>query len=533
MEALKLTFNRFAEFYAKFTVSQRLAITAVALLIAVGLGFIAYNTASSGYVAASFGKTFTGDEMKTALAVLREKGLTQYRQQGSQLLVPSSEVDRYNAALLEGGGLPDDWAAELEKQYEKRGWFPSDRQTKDRKQIALIRELRRIIRALPDIEDASVVWAPSKPKRFSGRSPKVTATVNIKPKSGREITPRLASSLRLAVANMIPDLRPENVTIFNMRTYESYTMEKDTPFDGRLISWIKTHTRRYKEKIEEQLSYIPGAIVAVDVQIENLQSHVEETRNYQQPGKGSVTISDRNKVQNNSSTTQAPVSPVGVEPNKPRALTSTTGPTKNQKSELTDKSSTTIPGYTATIKQYLAAMPKAVKVSVGIPEEYFAKVAKKAKSAGGTAGNAGQGAAPTRDQILTDVKQMVSRTIGADPAGDSVEVRSFIRVDQDVPSMETPFMETATSLLSRWGGPVMLGLFAFWALWMVKRNMPKLPAPQPNPVAALAIAPPPAEETQPEERPPLEPTARDKLQTVVRDNPEVAAAVINQWLRSA
>jgi len=530
MDALKTTFSRFAEFYAKFTVSQRLAITAVALLIAVGLGFIAYNSSSTGLVPASFGKNFTGDEMKTALAVLREKGLMQYRQQGSQLMVPRWEVDRYNAALLEGGGLPDDWAAELEKQYEKRGWFPSDRQTSDRKQIALIRELRRIIRALPDIDDASVVWAPSKPRRFSGQAPKVTATVNVKPKSGRDITPRLASSLRLAVANMIPDLKPENVTIFNMRTYESYTMEKDTPFDGRLVSWIKTHTKRYKDKIEQQLSYIPGAIVAVDVQIENLESHVEETKNYQQPGKGSVTIEDRNKTRNDSSTTQAPVSAVGVRPNVPRALTSTSGPSKNQKSELTDKSSTTIPGYTATLKRYLAAMPKAVKVSVGIPEEYFAKVAEKTKSAGGTTG----AAPPTREQILADIKQMVSRSIGADPAGDSVEVRPFIRVDQDATTMETPFMETATAAVSRWGGPVALGLFAFWALWMVKKNMPKLPAaPQANPIAALAVATVPVEESPQEQRTPPQPTSRDKLQTVVRDNPEVAAAVINQWLRSA
>jgi flagellar M-ring protein FliF len=449
-------------------------------------------------------------------------------------MVPRGDVDRYNAALLEGGGLPDDWAAELEKQYEKRGWFPSDRQTKDRKQIALIRELRRIIRALPDIEDASVVWAPSKPKRFSGRSPKVTATVNVKPRSGREVTPRLASSLRLAVANMIPDLSPENVTIFNMRTYESYTIEKDTPFDGRLISWIKTHTKRYKEKIEEQLSYIPGAIVAVDVQIENLESHVEETKNYQQPGKGSVTIIDQNKTRNDSSTTQAPVSPPGVEPNRPRALTSNTGPAKSRKSELTDKSSTTIPGYTASLKRYLAAMPKAVKVSVGIPEEYFAKVAEKTKAAGGTGGNAGQAAGPTRDQILADIKQMVSRTIGADPAGDAVEVRPFIRVDQDVPSMETPFIETAMTAAGRWGGPLALGLFAFWALWMVKKNMPTLSASQSDPIAALAVpVPASVEESQPEERPAPQPTARDKLQTVVRDNPEVAAAVINQWLRSA
>jgi hypothetical protein len=71
MEAFKSTFSRFAEFYAKFTVSQRLAITAVTLLIAGGLAFIAYNSASTGYVPASFGKNFTGDEMKTALAVLR------------------------------------------------------------------------------------------------------------------------------------------------------------------------------------------------------------------------------------------------------------------------------------------------------------------------------------------------------------------------------------------------------------------------------------------------------------------------------
>lgn len=527
MEALKNTFNQYAGIFKSLSASQRLTLLVVTGLIVGGLGYLALGSRSAGYVPASLGKNFTGEEMQNAQAVLRERGLTDFKQQGGQLLVPRGKVDRYNAALLEGGGLPAGWGAEMEQQFEKQGWFTSDRQSRLRKEIALGKELRRILRALPDVADAQVIWARSDPKRFSGRSPKVTATVNVKPRSGGELSLQLVQSLRLAVANMISNLKPEDVTIFDLQSGRSYTGEKDGPFDGRLIDWIKQHTRLYKEKVERQLSYIPGVLVTVDVKVDNLESWVEEQRKFDP--KGSIVIAEQNSTHTEDATDQRDRARTGEAPNVPRALTGAGGPTKRRKTNETGSASTTAAGYTATLKKYIAAMPKAVQVSVGIPEEYFQKVAAKQQSGGGTA-SAGANA-PTRDQILADIKRSVAHTVGADPNGDSVEVLPYVKVDPEVPVLESDWMETANTLLGRWGGPVALGLFALVALWMVKRNMPALPRIEEEPLP-MPAPPVSSDDETPEERPAPIPTPRDRLQGVVRDNPEVTAAVLSQWLNT-
>jgi len=529
MDAIKNTWNQYAKVFQALPGSQRLTLLAVTGLIVAGLAYVVFRPSSAGYVAASLDKEFSPDEMRNAQEVLRSRGLTRFKQEGNKLLVPRGEVDQYNMALLEGGGLPSDWASELEKQFDKDGWFPSDRQSRNRRQIALARALRNMILHHPAVEDASVIWAASKPKRFSGRSPNVTATVNIKPKNGQELPAQLVNSLRLAVGSAVPDLKPENVTIFNMRTGEAYAVEDETPFDGRLLSWIKQHTERYKKKVEEQLSYIPGVLVAVDVEIENLESFVEETKKFDE--KSSVTTSDLTDTTSESSRNQQPRAEPGERPNEPRSLAVQNGGGKTRDMERNRSESTRIPGYTATLKKYLAAMPKSVKVSVAIREEYFQKVAQQETGGGNSTAGGGRGNGTSRDQILADVKQMVAHTVGADQT--AVEVRPYIRVDEDIPEIETSFADTAMTMLAHWGGPVALGIFALWALWMVRKSMPKLPDVQTSSPGILAR---PSEDDQPpqdEPETPPEPAARDRLQGVVRDNPEMAANVLSQWLKTA
>ncbi|MFQ5734529.1 MAG: hypothetical protein ACE5KM_21550 [Planctomycetaceae bacterium] len=531
MEALKTTFNQYSEIYAKLSASQRMMVFVIVALVVGALGYVVFNSSSGGYVPASLGKNFQPEEMRTAQAALREQGLSDFKQEGNQLLVPKREVDRYNVALLEGGGLPADWASELEKGYDKDGWFPSDRQTRQRKEIALARELRRVLRAHPDIEDASVVWASSKPRHFSGRSPKVTATVSIKPKSGRELSPRLAASMRLAVANMIADLKPDNVTIFNLRTGESFTSDTTGPYSTEFLALIKQYTKMYRQKVEGQLSFIPDVLVSVDVQLNDLAESIERSKKYDR--KNTVVTDAADVTRTEDSTNRRQRAEAGVVPNQPRDNSTAGTSGQVRKVKHTDKSTSSVPSVVETFKRYIPAMRKVLKVSVGIPEEYFQKVAEKQSAAGG-GGTAGGQPAPTRDAILADVKKMVEHTIGAQPNTDTVEVRQYVRVDRDVPEMTTPFSESAWAFLSQWAGPIGLGIFALWALWMVRKSMPQLPAVTQDPLAALAA---PASDPEPAELEPqsneIIPTERDRVQSAARDNPELAAAVVSQWLKAA
>jgi flagellar biosynthesis/type III secretory pathway M-ring protein FliF/YscJ len=86
----------------------------------------------------------------------------------------------------------------------------------------------------------------------------------------------------------------------------------------------------------------------------------------------------------------------------------------------------------------------------------------------------------------------------------------------------------------RWAGPITLGLFTLWALWMFNSSLKKLPSappiapPDASKAAAAKAAADGDEDDDEEDNRPL--TKRDQLQGLVRENPEMAAAVISKWL---
>lgn len=531
MEALKKTYDQYAAIFSSLPGSQRLSLILVAALVIGGLGFIVYNNSSTAYVPASYNAPFSADEMKNARALLSARGLNDFKEEGNKLMVPRADVARYNAALLEGGGLPHDWGSELEKQFEKDGWFPSDRQSQNRKDIALAKALRAMIVQMPAVSEASVIWARSKPRRFSGSGSKVTATVSVKPKGGQEITPQIVQSIRSAVASSISDLSADDVTILNQQTGIAYTKSSESPFDGEYISWIKQFTEMYKGKVESQLSFIPDVLVTVDVRSSDIKSLIERKREVD-PKKKVPTMETSRTIKDTQNETALRGQP-GEVPNQPLSLPTANSGGKTRKLEDSTTTTETMPSVTDSLTERIAAKPETIKISVAVPEEYFTKALEKA-GAGGN-GSAGQGNASTRESLTENIKQLAAQAAGLDPAGTDVTVAPYVRVDKEMPELETPFTETAMSLLSQWGGPVALGFFALWALWMVRKNMPKIPEVKATPLPSL-VKPQLAEEIEEpveEKKAPAAPTQRDRLQGVVRENPEMAAAVLSQWLKAA
>lgn len=530
MEALKKTWTQYSEIYGKLNGSQRFTLTLAVVAVLGALLYWGFSGSSSAHLAIYHGKNFSADEMTNAQTVLREAGLTDFKQNGGQLLVPRGQVDRYEAALLAGGGLPDDWGSELEKQFEKQGFFPSDRQSRVRREIALGKDLRRILRAIPEIADAKVIWARQEPRRFSSRAGKVTATVNIKPKPGRELSTRLIRSLRDSVSKMISGLKPEDVTILNLKTGESFNSVRDSSESIRYLESKKQHEGEYKRRIEQLLSFIPEVLVSVEVKLDNLKSHAQNTVSHDQ--QSGITMERRQK-----STSDSNVEPIRAEPgvrnNTGAALQSRAAPKRKQSTTESDSLSKSQPGFTATSKQYIAAFPTATFVSVAIPESYFKKVAESQSNGSAAAPGAAGGG---RQKIMDEIKKMVAQAIGEKPDGEAVVVSAYTPSDREVPEFETPFSETAMTLLSRWGGPVALGMFALLALVMVKRSLPSLPDVDTSPLPAIPEPTPDNEttaNTAAEEEAPAPPSPRDKLQTLVRDNPDMTAAVLSDWLAAA
>ena len=544
---MRRTLEQFLAVFNSLAPSQRITFAAITVLIPVGFLFFAWNGSSSSMVALSYGKVFSLDEQRNAEQALKEAGLTKFRSEGRQIFAPANDVEKYNAALLQSGSLPSHWAEELEKKLDSTNPFMSSTENMRQTREALLgKHLVRMILGSPDFEDADVLWTPlnTSRSRFS-KDVRMKATIVVKPKAGREMTTRQIQALRDAVTFAIPDLKATDVTVYDQRKGEAYTPDAENdPLSGKTLALLRESSQLYEHRIKDALTHIsPDIVVTVNVDIDPTQRMVTETRKYD-PKKSIEQQQTEQKRMERYKQQPAQAEP-GVKSNQPRALVSSPGTVQDR--TLQDDTTTTVraPGGEAVYTEGIAALPKTVTVSVLIPEDYYTKALDLQKSQG-DAKAGGKTIEKIRDETEQAVKNIVAGAIPMDPANPNpkqITVSSYVRLKETPPEIRTSSLETVTSLLSQWGGAVGLALFALWALWMLKGTMPKSAPPAPEtPASEEAVAPapgsaPPA--VAEKEKPPIEeepmPTLndRDLVQTMVRDNPEVAVAIIGKWLQAA
>jgi flagellar M-ring protein FliF len=548
---MRRTFEQFLAVFNSLAPSQRITFAAITILIPVGFLLFAWNGSSSSMVALSYGKVFSLDEMRNAEQALKEAGLTKFRSEGRQILAPSSDVEKYNAALLQSGSLPSHWAEELEKKLESTNPFMSSTENLRQTREALLgKHLVRMILGSSDFEDADVLWTPLSTSRSRfAKDTRMKATIVVKPKAGHEMTTRQIQALRDAVTFAIPDLKPTDVTVYDQRKGESYTPDSENePLSGKTLALLRESSQLYEKRIKDALTHItPDIVVTVNVDVDPTQRSVTQTVRYDPKRSLEQTQTEQKKTERFR---QQPVqAEPGVKSNQPRALA--TSPGTSQDRTLQDESTTTIrsPGGEAAYTEAIPALPKVVTVSVLIPEDYYAKAAELEKAAQSQSkSGAGRTIEKIREETEQAVKNIVAGAIPMDPANPNpkqITVSSYVRIKEASPEIRTSTMDTVTSLLSQWGSAIGLGIFALWALWMLKGTMPKSAAAppaasSPETVTAPSVPGAPSQLATAEgEMPPVEeepmPTLndRDLVQTMVRDNPEMAVAIIGKWLQSA
>lgn len=470
MDVLPRMTRQLFELFREMSPVQRATFVAVPLFVLAGLAWLVAFNRPDDHQAVLFGKTFTSDELAVAEKALNQAGLLNYRREDRKLLAPVEELDRYNAALVEFDAVPTDLGSQILKQFETLGPFSTDRHRQEMKDALLLQELRRMIKAVPDIEDARVAVASSNRRVGFGQKPRVTANVTVKPRAGRDLSRRLVSSLRQAVASMVPDLMAADVTVFDVATGLAHTGEDaDEPFESRLIQRVREFTRQYEQQIQKALTFIPEATVAVHVDLDNLKSSVVRKERIR------VTTDDSTIANRPGSIQQV----AHEEEDGIRHAAAFRG--RDIPTEFTRE---------VTERELLAAMPRAVQVSVSIPRDYYRDVALRRKAQGET-NNRRLDLDSIEEEVLTKVERTVGRLI---PIGSNHDAISVTTVDRmPVESAEAAFssVDQITVLAWRHGGSWALGLFTVWALWMLSRvsRAPRASTPQPAAVVESTHVP--------------------------------------------
>jgi flagellar M-ring protein FliF len=342
---------------------------------------------------------------------------------------------------------------------------------------------------------------------------------------------------------MVPDLAAEDVTVFDQSTGQSFREEPEgSAFDTRLLARRHEFSTLYRDRIAAALSYIPNVLVTVDVDLDNLKSSV--VREQLVDPKKTVALAQSETTRSSTATQRPAVAEPGQVPNRPRELQSGPGQDRSHVTSDSATSSVSAASFTVSEKQFLAALPTSIQVAVQIPEDYYAALEQRrapAAGAGTTPGTDGTGAAaaavPTkkREEVERDVKAAVARAIGAGSKVDDISVTSYVRVDPVVPPLDVPILETVQEGVRQWGGPVVLVLLTVWVLRYATRSLPALPEvpAADSPAVAVLRKGKAAAEEPPQPPGPPELSPRDRLQVVVRDNPEMTADLIAKWVQAA
>lgn len=534
MESWRRTLSQFRDLFNNMAPSQRMTLVVLPLLVLVGLGTVMYLGTGPAEEALMMGKAFSAEELKAAEAALRKGGLGQFRVDGQRILVPKTEAARYNAALITGEGIPDRFGEEFKEALNRNPFLMSgETQRRDGMDFAKAMEIVNMIKAIPDIEDARLVANRSQ-KRGFGADSKITATLSVKPRRGNELSSELVQSLRQVVAGAF-GMAPADVTVVNTKTGIAPRLpEKNDPFNNGYVEAKRTLTSYYQKNIAEALKDIPNAIVAVEVDIENVAASTEQERKYDPKQFPYKTTED---TQKEDSSDTAPSSEPGVGANQPRNARPQAVAKNTKSREKTLVSTDSVPiGTRVTVSEKVGLTPKSVQASVAIPKDYYRDVLVKQG-----VDQADKAALQTKMQQLQiekekEVTQRVMRLIPPPASGttaDVVTVTSYDSLETVEPPTPVAMTTRVNEVLTQWGGPAGLALFALWALVMLNRSMkrPLDAAPAaPRPAAGKTAAAAAAAAQEEEEQIPREPTKRDRLQSLVKDNPEMAATVISRWL---
>jgi flagellar M-ring protein FliF len=349
------------------------------------------------------------------------------------------------------------------------------------------------------------------------------------------LTSDLAQSLRQTVAGGF-GMNPADVTVVDTKTGIAPRMpDRDDPTNSAYVETKRNFTTLHQQTIAEALAYIPNVLVSVNVDLDTVAQSREQERKYDAKQLPYKSIEE---TENETSNETGPGSEPGMTPNQPRSLRPQASNRNTRTLEKNRTATDSVPsGVRVTERTMVGPTPKSVQVAVAIPKDYYRDVLLKQGVDEADKAAFQAKIAQLKSETEKEVREKVARLIPAPASGsatENVNVSSYDRLETTDAPASVPATSRVSDAVTKWGGPVGLALFALWALWMLNRSMKRGPETQatatgkqpPGKVGAAAGTSPEDEE----EELPKEPTKRDKLQVLVKDNPEMAASVISRWL---
>jgi flagellar M-ring protein FliF len=381
---------------------------------------------------------------------------------GTGVSVPVERIDEVRVQLA-AGGLPQSGKLGFEV-FDRTNFGMSEFTEKINFRRALEGELARSISSLTEVASARVHLVLPQTALFQEQEEKAKASVVVSLKTGRNMPNESIFGIGYLVASAVPGLKPENITIMDVRGNLLSLPSKGSLTPGLSQPEMETQLALEKELNDKILSILEPAFgkgkVTAKSSVELDLDRVEETAELYDPEKSAVT---RRQVTRDSAGNGAPVGGVagvgGNQPQTPQALLAST-----QNNDRSRQDENTNFEVSRTVRHTVQALGTIKKLSVAVMVDDKLVYTKDAK------GQRVPGYVSRTPEELAKIRGLVVAAVGfKQERGDQITVENMPFQLLEVPVEEPPPTNlqrtwTVVQPYMRYVGVSMLVLLAYLSI---------------------------------------------------------------------
>jgi flagellar M-ring protein FliF len=556
MDFLNQAFAQVRELVQSMTPAARITSALLVGVIAVSLGFLVKQNSAGPDSYLFNGESLPPADADRVEAAIAQKGLNGWQRDGNRIKVPRGQMAEYLGAVAEAGALPANHETIIQQALDL-GPFVDDKTRRERLKAAREQQLSMIISSMDGIEEAKVIYDIVEARGLS-REGRASATVSVRPRSGESLDPQKMKMIRKAVSGAIANLKAENVVVINLGDGSSFSQEIspetfDTPYFQHRVAF----ERHMKGNIEGLLSHIPGVRIEVTAELSPTLSSETST----------VSTEGEPAAMRESSQTKATETQHVNDGGRPGLVAQGPGrgndpvqsvTVKNTETDESTESSLFIPTKNELLTE-AGLVPQHVRAAVAVPTNYLVQMYRERQRRKGEDPNAPLPADINdtlqllRTEVENQVKDIVVPLLPKELAQNNFsDVRvSFFETLTPEP-IETPSVaNNALVWASQNFNTLTMAGVALFSLVMLRSLVKGIPPSDPAaggstaPTLAIASgtgatgeaeASEEAEDTK-DSRPRLKlkkgKSLRDELTSLVKEDPDSAAAILRTWISNA
>jgi flagellar M-ring protein FliF len=546
MDFLNQAIAQISDLFRSMTPSARLTAGLLLAVVVISVGYL-FQYPTAGPDEYLFGGAFIPDgQLNQIEAAIAQANLNGHRREGNRIVVPMGQRAEYIAAVADAGALPPNFHNFLENALSEGGPWESGEATRERLKIARQQMLGEIIRHMPWVEDAVVLYDEQQPRGLR-RAKLVTASVSIRPIAGEGLDPSRKMTVQKLVSHAVVGMRVDDVVVTSLGVENAYGTDGVFPESFAEGYWqTRVAYEQYKKNcILNALRDIPGVRVEVSAELDD---KVGETVQSLTPDKQGTAIRTLTVEETSQTGTLDGGGPPGVTaqgPGRVGTLPQLAQRESSKTSKTTDEADNLI-GQEQSVLQRTGFTPKEDWATVTIPRSYVEQIWKQRNPDAKDAPKE-EDLRLVQTNLITQVEDIVLPLLTRQNKGQDEykQVRVAIVDSIPMPEIAPPsFADTALAWTNRyWSTLAMLGVAVF-GLMILKSVVKGGPAGGAPLAAAPALTIHADEAAEADSSDPDAPqrtklrikkgvSLKDDLADMVREDPDAAAAILKSWIGKA